>query len=315
MSSKLSNKNLTILFLVLLVITLIFFFSDAGKQEKTFRDKLVEIDTASVAEIKIYPKSENYNEVKLFKENDNWKVTLPGNRIFGSPKSKIQNLLSTLIGIKPERLAARGEDKWKEFEVTDSSGTRVVVIENGKPSLDIILGRFAFKQPRSMSTFVRLTNDTDVYEVEGFLAATFNQDADSFRDNTIIKSDFENWSTLVFNYPGDSSFALTKLNDIWFLNDEPTDSANTVKFFRSIQRLTSTNFVDDVENLVPVNPNYKLSIESADATRIEVDGFVRDSVYIIHSSLNPENYFDGNKVGLGNKIFTGRNTFFKNESK
>ncbi|MFC2085104.1 DUF4340 domain-containing protein [Bacteroidota bacterium] len=309
MSGKFSNKTLGILFAVLLIVFLIFYFTDTGKNERTFRDELVNIDTASVTEIKIYPKTTEYNEVRLFKVENNWKVQLSEDKIVSAPLSKIQNILKQLIEIKPKRLAARGSGKWKEFEV-DSTGTRIKVLEDGDETLDIVLGRFAFKQPRSMTTFVRLFNDTDVYEVDGFLAASFNQDANSFRDNTVINSDYEKWSRLSFHYPADSSVQLVKMNDQWFANDEPTDSAKTVRYLRSIQRLTNSNFIEDFDKSLISNPLYKLVIESEDSDPVEVSGFIRDSVYVVYSTMNPESYFDGNKVGLGEKIFVGLKAFF-----
>ncbi len=309
MSSKISNKNLAIVFVVLLVLTVIFFVTD-GKKERSFRTELVTIDTASVDQILIYPRSENYKEVKLYNSGDDWKVVLPGGKEASAPKSKIKSLLGTLTGIKPSRLAARGSDKWHEFEV-DSVGTRVKVLESGDVTLDIILGRFAFQQPRSMNNYVRLYNDTDVYEVEGFITGSFNQKADNFRDNTVLKGSHENWENLVFEYPADSSLSLSKLNDQWFLNDEPTDSAQTVKTLRSLERLTNTNFINDFDQSILSNPAYTLTIQSAQGDDIVVKGFESDSTLIINSSMNPDSYFDGSKNNFSEKIFPGKKKFFE----
>lgn len=308
MSSKFSNKTLAAVFGILVLVVLFIFVFDTGKNERTFRDELVDIDTSAVTEIKIYPKSENGSEIRLFIDDDKWNVTLPGGKTVSAPESKIKNLFSQLLSIKPKRLAARGEKKWSEYEV-DSSGTVVQVFEGGSKALDLVIGRFAFQQPRSMSTFVRLNNDTDVYEVDGFLSATFNQDANSFRDNVIIKSDHEKWERLVYNYPGDSSFQLQKLDDKWFVNDEPVDSAATVRYLRSIQRLTSTNFVDDVNEEQLISPKYSLTIESPDSDRIVVEGFQVDSLYLIRSTMNEESVFDASKNGLGDKVFVGPGKF------
>ena len=241
MSGKFSNKQLGIVFVVLAVIVVFYWATGIGKNERTFRDELVSIDTSAVTEIILYPRSENYEEVRLFNEEGIWKIHLSPEKIVDVPKSKIRNLLDQLLTIKPKRLAARGSEKWGSFEV-DSTGTRVSVYEDGDLTLDIMIGRFAFQQPRTMNTYVRLINDTDVYEVDGFLSVTFNQGPDNFRDNTIIKDDYENWTSLTFDYPADSSFQMIKLSSNWFVNDTPTDSAKAVKYFQSIQRLTNSNF-------------------------------------------------------------------------
>ena len=307
MSGRFSNKQLGIVFAALLVILVIFLITDSGKNERTFREELVNIDTSAVSEIKLYPRAADYQEVRLFSDEGDWKVVLTSGDTVKVPKSKIKNLLNMILTIEPKRLAARGSDKWQSFEV-DSTGTRVEVYEGDDLTLDIIIGRFAFKQPRSMNTYVRLANDTDVYEVEGFLSASFNQTADNFRDNTIIKDDYANWTSLTFDYPADSSFQMIKLNNKWFINDAETDSAKTVKYFRSIQRLTSSNFVDeDVSGRVP---DYKLTVTS-DSTETFVTGYKTDSTFVVHSSINESSYFDGDKVNLWKKLFVGMNTLMK----
>lgn len=307
MSGRFSNKQLGIVFAALLVILVIFLITDSGKNERTFREELVNIDTSAVSEIKLYPRAADYQEVRLFSDEGDWKVVLTSGDTVKVPKSKIKNLLNMILTIEPKRLAARGSDKWQSFEV-DSTGTRVEVYEGDNLTLDIIIGRFAFKQPRSMNTYVRLANDTDVYEVEGFLSASFNQTADNFRDNTIIKDDYANWTSLTFDYPADSSFQMIKLNNKWFINDAETDSAKTVKYFRSIQRLTSSNFVDeDVSGRVP---DYKLTVTS-DSTETFVTGYKTDSTFVVHSSINESSYFDGDKVNLWKKLFVGMNTLMK----
>lgn len=304
MSGKFSNKQLGTVFAVLLIFIVIYWATDSGKNERTFREELVSIDTSAVTEIKLYPRAENYEEVRLFNYEGKWKLHLTPEKMVDVPESKIKNLLNQLLTIKPKRLAARGSDKWQSFEV-DSTGTRVAVYEGNDLTLNIIIGRFAFQQPRTMNTYVRLANDTDVYEVDGFLSATFNQGHNSFRDNNIIKDDFENWTSLTFDYPADSSFQLTKLNNNWFVNDTPTDSAKTVSYFRSIQRLTNSNFVDlDVSGSMPA---YKLTISSGSAETV-VTGYDLDSTLVIHSTLNESGYFDGNKTDLGKKIFVGMNS-------
>ena len=191
MFNKLTNNKLGIIFGALVVLLLIIWVMDSQKGERTFREELVDIDTASVTEILLYPKSYNYKEVRLFKADDQWRVELNDNLNVSVPEAKITALYNQLLDIKPKRLAARDATKFKDFQV-DSSATRIKVIEDGDETLDLIIGRFSYQQqPRSMSTFVRLGNDVDIYEVDGFLEMSFNKNADSFRNGDIISSNFE----------------------------------------------------------------------------------------------------------------------------
>jgi hypothetical protein len=306
MSLKINNKTLALLFAVLLIVVILFVLLDSGKNERTFRQVLVDIDTSSVTEILIYPKSQDHQEVKLFKADDGWKITLASGKTANVTDKRISDLYSQLLAILPKRLAARDEAKWNEFQV-DSTGSRVKIIEGSDVTLDLVIGRFSFQQPRTMNTFVRLYNDTDVYEVDGFLDMTFNQGANSFRDGTLINADFNSWIQLRFNYPADSSFQLMKTGDDWFVNDIKADSSKTVDYLRRLSKLSNSSFIDDFNPEKFIAPTYSLNISTADLQFIELKGFADTTQYVIHSSENPEAYFDGNSVGKS--IFVGKSAF------
>ena len=239
-----NNKTLVIIFGILLLIAAYMFFFQSGKHERTFREVLVDIDTSVVTEIIIQPKSKEHNEFKIFKEDNNWKVTLPSGGTANVSAKQMTNLFSQLLAIQPKRLAARDEDKWNELQV-DSTGSRVQVFEGSDQTLDLMIGRFSFQQPRTMNTFVRLFNDKDVYEVDGFLDMTFNQGPNIFRDGTIINSDYNNWKQIQFVYPADSSFQLVNNGSYWLLNGIKTDSSKTINYLNRLRNLSNNSFVDE----------------------------------------------------------------------
>ncbi|MCU0364578.1 MAG: DUF4340 domain-containing protein [Ignavibacteriaceae bacterium] len=306
MFQKVNNKILGIIFGILVLIGLFLFVFDGGKTERTFREVLVDIDTIKVTEILIYPKSQNHKEVKLYKEKEGWRVILPSGVSSKVLNDRINNLFAQLMAIKPKRLAARDESKWNELQV-DSTGSRVKVFEGSKLALDLVIGRFSFQQPRTMNTFVRLYNDKDVYEVDGFLDMTFNQGANIFRDGTVIKSDYNNWQQLQFTYPADSSFKLVKSANNWLLNGKLTDSLNTVNYLNRLANLSNNSFVDNVKIEPSSIPTYSLNITTSDLKFIEIKGYLDSTSSIIHSSQNPEAWFDGSS--LSNTIFVGRSSF------
>ena len=308
MFRKINNKILGLVFGVLLLLVVLLFVFDGGKSERTFRQVLVEIDTTAVTEILIYPKSQNHKEVKLFKEEDEWHVALPSGGTAKVTDQRMSGLFAQLLAIQPKRLAARDESKWTELQV-DSTGSRVKVFEGSKLALDLIIGRFSFQQPRSINTFVRLFNDKDVYEVEGFLDMTFNQGANSFRDGTIIKSDFNNWQQIQFTYPADSSFQLTKSSNGWLVNGTPADSMKTINYLRRLSNLSNNSFIDNVNINASNSPTFKVNITTSDLLFIEVKAFRDSNKTYIHSSQNPETWFDG--TSITNTIFVGKSAFLK----
>jgi hypothetical protein len=308
MFRSINNKILGLVFGVLLIAAVLLFLFGGGKNERTFCQVLVDIDTTAVTQILIYPKSQEHKEVKLFKEGKDWMVTLPSGKNAKVTVQKIRDVFVQLESIKPNRLAARDESKWNELQV-DSTGTRVKVYEGSKLALDIVLGRFSFQQPRSMNTFVRLYNDKDVYEVNGFLDMTFNQGANVFRDGTIIKSDYNNWQQLQFTYPADSSFQITKTNNKWFVNGLPADSAKTANYLRRLANLTNNNFVDQIKIDTTSTPTFTLNISTNDLQFIKVEAFQTPESILVHSSQNPEAWFDG--ANLMKTVFVGKSSFLK----
>ena len=309
MFKKASNNILSLVFVALLLVVVILFFFDSGKNERTLREVLVDIDTSAVTQILIFSKANNYQPTKVFKQNDKWLVELKNGKTASVTDQKISQTLSEISGIVPKRLAARNKEKWGEFQV-DSSGTRVQVFEGNDLSLDIVIGRFNYQQQmRSVSTYVRLHNDIDVYEVDGFLAMTFGKDANAFRDGTVVKDDSNSWTKLQFDYPADSSFTLNKMNNKWYINGNETDSAKTVAYLRKISNFTQNRFVDDDVIQSGQKSTYKLTISTDKLEFIELSAYVDSTNYVIISSENPETQFDGKS--FGSTFFVGAKSFLK----
>ena len=307
MFNKNSNKTLWIVFAVLVVAVVLIFSTESTKKEKSFKTDIVDVDTSAVTSFSIFPKSAPGTEVKFLKDGDDWKVISPSGKTYSAAGFKIKGLLGELTRIKPKRIAARTKSKWSDFQV-DSAATRVVVNEDGSEVLDLIIGKFAFQQPRSMSTYVRLNGENDVYEVDGFLDMTFNKDANSFRVETVVKSDKNNWNKLSFSSNDSESFDLIKVDDKWILNGQFTDSAKTASALNLLARLTSTDYIDGAaDGLLPPETS-KLTIEVADNDPIEVIGYKNAVQFLVNSSQNKEAFFDGNKIG--EKVFLKKEAFF-----
>ena len=309
MFKKASNNLLGLVFVVLLLVVVIVFFFDSGKNERTFREVLVDIDTSAVTQILIFSKANNYQPIKIFKQNNKWLVELKNGKTASVTEQKITQTFTEINSIIPKRLAARNKEKWGEFQV-DSTGTRVQIFEGDDRSLDIVIGRFNFQQqPQSVSTYVRLQKDVDVYEVDGFLALTFNKDANAFRDGTLIKGDSNGWTQLQFDYHADSSFTLSKISDKWYINNIETDSTKTANYFRRLSNLSQDKFADDVEINSEQKSTYKLTITNDNLEFIELTASVDSTNYVINSSENPETNFDGKF--FGSTVFVGNIAFLK----
>ncbi|RMD50570.1 MAG: DUF4340 domain-containing protein [Ignavibacteria bacterium] len=309
MSKKSSSNTLTYVFIALLVIVGVIYLTDLGKNERTFKKEIVDIDTADVNEIVIAPKSMNGKSFRIFREDMNWFVEYDSGKVDETPSSKIKNMFNELMKAKTQRIAARSQSKWSEYQV-DSGATNIKIYEDGDLALDLIIGKIAFHQPRTMNTFVRLADEDDVYEVQGFLSMTFNQGAETWRDGTILKGDIDTWNKVSVEFPGDSSFEVHKVNKKWIGLGVAADSAQTVRTLRTISSLTGSKFINNVSVDTLGAPKYKLTVETETDT-VVVNGYEKNDLFVIESSMNPNTLFDGNNGKLKDRVFPSPKKFMK----
>ncbi len=307
MYRNINIKILAAVFTVLLAVVILTELIDLRRGGRTFRDDLVEVSVDEVSSIEIYPKISGGEKIRLVKENDVWNVESAG-KIFGADPSTPGSLVEQLNKATPESVVAREEDRWVQFEVTDSTGTRVKLFNGEALLADLVIGKFSFSERRKMTSYVRLAGEKDVYGVDGALGMSFNRNMKSFRDKTVLNTSSDDWTKLSFDYPGDSSFVLQKTGNQWMMGEQPADSAAVVEYFRSIRTLSEGQFT---ENEPGKQPTHQLRIEGKNGmTRIEISGSLQGAEhFFIKSSENPLNLFDS--PGLAEKLFVPRSRFAK----
>jgi len=324
MYRNIKNSNLLIILAVLVVITAIVVLIDTKKGDRSFRSQIVDVDTTKITSIVITPRSNPNSDIELTKKNEKWFVS-KDNKEYIADNNVVKNIFNTLVSLKPIQVAARTKDKWKEFEVTDSTATIVKIYKGKKKVGTIYIGRFNYIQPKNvspyayyygqqgtMATYVRVSKDPLVYLVEGFLAMTFNRDVNDFRNKTVLRFNASDVNRITFSYP-DSAFTMVKENNKWKIGDLYADSASVTNYLSTIAWLNSYSLVDTLK--VSEKPNMSVKFEGNNfAVPIEVKAFKVDDtnhVYLINSSLNPENYFSGKEANLKDKIFVEKSKFLK----
>ncbi len=306
MITNISTRTLLSVFAVLLIGVILLIL--IPRNERTFKSELVSIDTSKVSEVLIFPHSKGHKEIKLYKNNKDWYIKLPNGDAEKIQQEKISQVFNQLISIKPQKLVTKDKKKYKDLMV-DSSGTIVKVYEGKELSLDIIIGRFAFQQPKTVTTNVRLNNDNEVYATEGFLETTFgNIDYNFFRDKTILRYDMNGFTKLSFIYPADSSFQAKKYDNIWKIEDKEVNNEKIKKYLATLSNLQGIEIVD--KNLIDFNNMTKLvlNIETDKAGKYTLTGYYNDKDYIISSSFNEGKYF--RSQDLVQRIFIGQKNLF-----
>jgi len=124
-----SNKFLLILLGIMTVIVLTVKIYQNNKGENTFLSDLVATDSSKID--KIVFSNNNNSEVTLEKKNKEWMV-IWNNTEYKPDIQKIEEVLQVIQNLKPSRMVSVTEDKWKEYDVTDSSGIKLSIYKGNK---------------------------------------------------------------------------------------------------------------------------------------------------------------------------------------
>ncbi len=309
MSKLLNTKTLLILLVVLIAI---YFISTlGGDKDRTFKSQIVTVDTAKVTKIVVTPKIGAGDDIIFTKTGKEWKLE-SGGKTYKPSKSGPKQILAELLRMKAERVAATDNSKWKELEVTDSTGTQVKLYDGDNLLTGVYIGKFTYTQPKGqqsrqnrgkMSTCVRLADEDNVYVVDGFIKMNIPAKVESYRDKSLSLLNKDDISKITLNYP-EGSYTLNKNEGKWFLNNQPADSTKMKTYISKISRVTGSTFIDDVEP-ASSTPEYSVKIEGNNFIPVEIKAFPADSVnqYVIISSEIPDSKFSGSKGKLFDRIF------------
>ncbi|MEZ4826833.1 MAG: DUF4340 domain-containing protein [Bacteroidia bacterium] len=305
MFKRFSNRQLIIVFGSLLGLYLLSMVA-GGKTTRTFKKTISALDTTLVSEIRITPSGE-ITPVVLSKSEGEWMVRLSGNNEGRTGKNMVTNALRAIAFLDARQLVSRSKDKWNEYKV-DSSGTHIEVFSGEKKSLDLILGRYEFKQTGMMS-YIRENGESEVYLVDGFLESTFNRNSSEWRDKTILQGPQSAWMSVSFVYPADSSFQLVKgADNNWVMSDSSAvNTAAVTQWLGTASTLNGSVFADGYS--VSGNPLFQMIVQTT-AGPVEIRAYEDAThTWVLTSTLNPGVFFADKAGEIVKKLFVGKNTF------
>ncbi len=295
MISKISNLKLILGLVLLALIYLVVVYFDSSKSAP-LEKHLVSIDTSKVTRVIIEAPDE---QVSLTKTSDGqWQIALPSGKKVAAEANKVNSVLGQLMDIRTDRLAAKNEDKWAEYQV-DDTGTKLKVQEGDETTLDMVVGQSGF------TTYIRIAGEDEVYASDDFRGLGTNDNINHYRDNTFLRMETDSIEFITFNYPGDSSFQLTNMGGSWTLDDSTAaDSVKTENYLRNLKLKFNNDFAAEDGSTIG-KKIADIEIVSKNQPRVSIMAFEdpADSV-IYQSSVNLEAYF--NDSALGEEFFVGK---------
>lgn len=304
-----NNKLLSAIFIGLFTLYAVTKMVKSNRGNRTFKNQLTLVDTALVQSVVLHPQIEQHQEIRFNRSTQGW-VMQRGNLQALAQRGKLINLLKAFRDIKPQRLVAKSQSKWGEYQLTDSLATKVTLLgTNGRQLTSLLIG----KVNKGGVAFVRLPNETEIYAIESYLAANINKGFNDWRNQDLINLLSNQVEKIEFKYDGDSSLVLEKGKEGWKMGNEKADSVLVNQYLNSIATRRSDKF-DDKFNIRQA-PRYILALSGKKMKpqpQIIVQGFEGgNNEVFLRSSVNPNAVFRSKRNELFAEIFKSKADFVK----
>ncbi|HNP94995.1 MAG TPA: DUF4340 domain-containing protein [Cyclobacteriaceae bacterium] len=308
---KFSNKILIIVLVALVAIFALSRIFRSPKLESNLRKELVKIDTAAVTEVRINREADGGGEVRLKRDGNTWKVTTD-NKEAEAGVGAVKSMLGVMKDLQAQRMVARKKEKWDSYQVGESS-TRVTAYNGSEKLADFRVGKTGFSQGQgggqgSAYTYLRLTDEDEVYSSEGFITSHFNRSFDDWRNQMFLKTNRDDVTKIEFNYP-DSSFVLEKRDSLWYVGSEPAIETKVNQYFSKIRVKTISEFDDNF--VPPANATLRIQISGAGPLATAQAWAMDDENWVLNSTVQQGVYFKGKRSGVLKDIFVGKGWFIE----
>ena len=292
------TKKNKLMVLILVALVTIYFtnnYFEKYNSKSILKSQVLNFDPDNL--YKIIINSDNQIDT-LIKANDNWLIVKDRKKV-SARTSDINSIFNQLSNLKIERLVSNSNKDWGKYELTDSLTTSVEIFETNESSSKIYFGKTDLGNSQYYNSgyqnqlpisYVRVDDDSRIYQIYGYYELMFSSGLNSFRNNQLFNLD----SVISIEISRDDSVSRTYnfKESKWITNTK--DSVDLMKmdaYVKYISKLNLTNFYDDsnlktsyLSKLKLINEQNKEFVLYAYSDTISED-------YVVTSSENSNNYF------------------------
>ena len=239
------------------------------------------IDTSGTTEINLYPYQAGRQEIKLARTPRGWQLTSGSLTVAPAPGSA-EALLSALVSIPTQRIVSRNKDRWDNYRVGDTTGTRVMVYKGKDPIADYFIGN------GNTMSYIRANGHDEVYAADSYLESMVDKGVGDWRDKSLLRLNTTNLTGISFQ--GSPGYVLSKKDSTWWLagGRVSTDSVN--RYLSALQYYNGGKFADDFT--APGSPDRSILFNGATSPMATLQAWKRpDGSWVLNSSQNPTAYF------------------------
>jgi len=293
------NKQLLYMAGAIVVLFVIYFFTQRSSVPVADVNYIYDIDTSKVTEATLYDEG---HTVTVVRDGAEWNIVNPfeykANPRFG------QILLEKLADMRVESVVTTKEERWDEFGLAEDP-TRVA-IKQGDKEVIFYVGKTAdgYRQ-----TYMRRDGSNDVLLVKGSYGVAFTRIPEQWKDKTILKLDqhtIQGVSTDDYHM-----FRNSDQDDTWFVDAKGADTrtcdySEVKRVLSSVSNLRTSDFPteDAYANVKWDKPKYTMTVDFFDGSNNKLQFFkdpAQDSFFFVK--------LEGNDVvfkvypGTTNQIF------------
>ncbi len=240
-----ATKTLSTILILVVALTLGVKLSSHSSSSKAFRSSIVNVDTAMVNKV-IINKPTKGKKVILKKNGADWKVSGATNTAYPADGRQVDQAINQLTHLQVKSVATRNPENYTRYK-TDSTGTKVLLMNGDKQLAGLIIGAPQFVSRREFNSYVRPVNDKSVYAVNGFLGSSSSTDVNQWRDKGVWKLDKEQITGVDFQFPADSSYNIKRVKDNkWVSNGDTLKQSSVRSILNQFSPLRAEGFVDSL---------------------------------------------------------------------
>jgi hypothetical protein len=281
------------------------------KLESNLRRDLVAMDTASVTEIRILPSSARDKVIKLARVGNRWNVILD-NKTFEADESSVKTVLEMFAGLDADRMVSRKKEKWETFNVGEKS-TNVMAFNGSDQVANVHIGKSGFAQNSGGQfggggyTYVRLSDEDEVYSVTGFYESMLNRPFAEWRNKAFLRVSESLVRKISFTYPADSSFVLEMRDSVWYAGAQLADRGKVNTYLGRLALKNFSSFVDDFTP--PVSADAIVKLEGVAGVLATVEVWRGESAWVFRSSFQNDVFFSNAGNSVDKELLVGPRYF------
>jgi hypothetical protein len=231
----------------------------------------VEYDSAAVNLIRTESAGDT---VELRREGDQWNLAVPLK--FPAAQRTAQQVVGRLREMGKLTLITRNATRHGEFQVDDASGVRVTIGQGNKLAV-FYIGRTG---PAGQTSYARMANSDEVWEIGGNQAAAFKRKAKDWRDKTITEFSQSDFRKITLRYP-DRTLTLSLVDSVWKVDTgrEQFDTEKDLveRLTNLLGRMSGVDFADTLAANAFDQPLFQLEAELSTGQTVDLKLIAKDA--------------------------------------